>query len=486
MQAAAAATAVTTPPARRFSPALAILGLAMALFMLLPAPARAGELDAESCATSSGKDIMLGVFFNSDTDWTNSIYASYDGESFYRISQAYKGAGPGIPYLGAHYAQVDPSIIYHDGYFWSLSGLNNNDGKIWVMISYSKDLVHWTHPEANFSGNGIAVDSYPVNLKGKTLKKFDTVAPDWFISSDGDIYIVVSAGYFGLFHGKFAQDSMQAYSIKVTELSASDGTPAEGSYLWPRNLVFKTEKAKKLSFTNYASANFIDGSFYNDNGTDYLIIKKDGLTNQIYKNADIGNAKGWKLVNSNASFGSEGPTVAKLGGKYHLYVDNLTRYDGIYTACSSSMKTKSTWSKLHKPQFIGPGGKTIPSKHGSVVTLKAASEGWKVAKKLLDSRLKKVHYAPKAVITSATSASRSFKVAWKKKSNVSKYQVRYAASSTMENAKVVNVSSKKTARKVSNLLGKKKYYVQVRTAKKIGGAINYSAWSAKKVVKTKA
>ena len=221
-------------------------------------------LDEQAVA---GKDIMLGVFFTSDSDRTNSIYASYDGETLYRIATAYDGGKNG-QYMTGHFAQMDPSIIYYRGYFWSLSGWNLNDGTINVLISYSKDLVHWTHPEGDLAGNHIAVDSYPVDLNGRMLKAFDTVAPEWFVSKNGSIYIVVSAGYYGDFHGQPTKDAMQAYSIKVTQLSAEDpvvAAPSGSKYYWPNNLVFKTEKAKKLSFTNYAKANFIDGAFYNDN-----------------------------------------------------------------------------------------------------------------------------------------------------------------------------------------------------------------------------
>ena len=45
--------------------------------------------------------------------------------------------------------------------------------------------------------------------------------------------------------------------------------------------------------------------------------------------------------------------------------------------------------------------------------------------------------------------------------------------------------SKTTSLKVSKLKGGKKYYVQVRTYKKVGKAKYYSDWSKAKAVKTK-
>ena len=56
----------------------------------------------------------------------------------------------------------------------------------------------------------------------------------------------------------------------------------------------------------------------------------------------------------------------------------------------------------------------------------------------------------------------------------------------MAGAKTVKVTSWKTAsKKISKLKAKKKYYVQFRSYKTVSGKTYYSAWSAKKSVKTK-
>ena len=451
-------------------------------------PEGASSLESQSVSVqSAGKDIMLGVFFNSKTDWTNSIYASYNGTSLFKIAEAYKGGGINKPYLGNHYAQYDPSIIYHDGYFWSLSGWNKNDGKIWLMISYSKDLVHWTHPEGSFVGNGISVDSYPVGLNGKTLKAFDTVAPEWFVSKNGSIYIVVSAGYYGDFHGQPTKDAMQAYSIKVKSLSASDGSPAEKGYLWPRNLKMSADKAKKLPFTNSKSADFIDGAFYNDNGTDYLIIKKDGLTNQLYKTSNIDNVKGWKLVNKCVSRGYEGPSIAKIAGKYVLFGDHVTgaTADGVKMTSSKSLTKTGKWAAFQDARFVGQNGKSLTARHGSVLTLKAGTDAWRVVKDLLDEKIKTSKFAPKVSIAKTASAKRAFTVKWKAQKTASGYQVRYATSKGMGNAKTSSASAKKSSLTVKKVKAGGKYYVQLRSVQKIGDKSVYSAWSKVKAVSVK-
>ncbi len=81
---------------------------------------------------------------------------------------------------------------------------------------------------------------------------------------------------------------------------------------------------------------------------------------------------------------------------------------------------------------------------------------------------------------------RQFTVRYKKVSPASGYQIKYSTSSKMKNAKVVN--STKLYKTVKNLKSKKKYYVKVRTYRKlkVNGKIKkyYSKWSKVKTVKT--
>ena len=94
---------------------------------------------------------------------------------------------------------------------------------------------------------------------------------------------------------------------------------------------------------------------------------------------------------------------------------------------------------------------------------------------------------PKATkITSLKALKRGFRANWKKASaQVSGYQIRYSPKKSMAGAKSKLFKSKaKIAFKKTALKASKKYYVQVRTYKTVGGKRYYSAWSAKKSVKT--
>lgn len=99
---------------------------------------------------------------------------------------------------------------------------------------------------------------------------------------------------------------------------------------------------------------------------------------------------------------------------------------------------------------------------------------------------------PKGVgISKLTKAKKSFKVSWKKPSSTYRkqmtgYQIRYSTKSNMSSAKTATVkSTTATSKTIKSLKAKKKYYVQIRTYKTVKGVKYYSAWSARKSVKTK-
>lgn len=92
-----------------------------------------------------------------------------------------------------------------------------------------------------------------------------------------------------------------------------------------------------------------------------------------------------------------------------------------------------------------------------------------------------------AKIKKLKKASGAFTVTWaRQKSGNVGYQVRYGLKKSMKGSKVKTVKKNATTKlTVKKLKFNKTYYVQVRTYKKIGKKPYYSAWSAKKAVKTK-
>ena len=88
-------------------------------------------------------------------------------------------------------------------------------------------------------------------------------------------------------------------------------------------------------------------------------------------------------------------------------------------------------------------------------------------------------------IKKAVPAKKAFTVKWTKKSGAAKYQIRYSTKKSMSKAKTINISKAAKSKKIKGLKSGKKYYVQVRVVKKIGGQMYYSNWSSKKTVRTK-
>ena len=354
-------------------------------------------VSAQSAYADEGdRDILLGMFTSATEGGTNNVFASYDGETMYRVATVFESEEHQA-YYKYHHGLACTSIIYHDGFFWALSGENRNDGMFWPMISYSKDLVHWTHPagEALFpTVHGVTVDEYPSVAEGRDLdpSKFDVVAPEWSIAANGEIYIVFSAGYFGFRYGEWGTDQMQAYTVHVTQLSAEEGTPDEDSgYLRPKNLTFETESsAKKLGFTNYAGANYIDGQLFADDGVDYLIIKRGGTDNQLLTTTNIDDPNAWTMVNEKVSWGYEAPCLVNFNGQYRLFVDGQQDCAplgaGVCETMSDSLAITAQWAEPIKTMFVDENNSQLVARHGSAIVLKAGTDGWKVAKDLLEAQ----------------------------------------------------------------------------------------------------
>lgn len=93
-------------------------------------------------------------------------------------------------------------------------------------------------------------------------------------------------------------------------------------------------------------------------------------------------------------------------------------------------------------------------------------------------------------LSKPVAAKKGFTVKWKKQAKqTTGYQIQYSTSSTFKKGsqtKTVTISKTKTvSKKITKLKAKKKYYVRIRTYKKVNGQPFYSAWSSKKSVKTK-
>lgn len=94
----------------------------------------------------------------------------------------------------------------------------------------------------------------------------------------------------------------------------------------------------------------------------------------------------------------------------------------------------------------------------------------------------------KPTVSSVSAGAAAFTVKWKKVSGVTGYQVQYSTSPKFTSKTSKTATAKKdktTAKTVSGLKSKTKYYVRVRTYKTSGKKKKYSSWSSAKSVTTK-
>ena len=77
-------------------------------------------------------------------------------------------------------------------------------------------------------------------------------------------------------------------------------------------------------------------------------------------------------------------------------------------------------------------------------------------------------------------------VSWKKTGGNQGYQVQYSTSKNFSsNVKTVRVTAGKKSVTIKNIPAKKRYYVRIRSYKKVGNKIWYTGWSKVRNIKTK-
>ena len=103
--------------------------------------------------------------------------------------------------------------------------------------------------------------------------------------------------------------------------------------------------------------------------------------------------------------------------------------------------------------------------------------------------VEKYTIGPKGVnIGRLFASSKGFSVSWKKGKNITGYEIQYSTDMKFKatKSKSMLVTNKNTLnKKITKITGNKRYYVRVRTYRKVKGKKIYSAWSSAKNVKTR-
>lgn len=91
-----------------------------------------------------------------------------------------------------------------------------------------------------------------------------------------------------------------------------------------------------------------------------------------------------------------------------------------------------------------------------------------------------------AISSLLSTASKKMTAKWGRNTKATGYQIQYGLSSSFSGARTITISGNSTISKViGSLTGGKRYYVRVRSIKKVGTVTYYSAWSAAKNVVVK-
>ncbi len=373
-------------------------------------------------AGNPGDPILVASFWNSDNDTSDTIYYSTDGLNFHEICEAFTdgdrndpeynkvtlthhsyvyadaglGAGesgnatlngfqtnPKVLKLDADRNYIyngtdpyndetlhDPCIFYYDpdgegtgdeGYFWMVSGYKTGTGdarRVVIMLSYSRDLIHWSFPSSGSTTNIKLTELPPVNNDRSLYYNsdaWDMVAPDITIC-DGKLYVCFSIGYFALHHSednrdnKSIYDEMYPYMAEITSITMpkyADTSDPSVTYTpdpakmpeasQEMQVTYSDAKPVKLPCMTSGTAyyrpegahNHIDASIYEEGGYYYYSIKENGVTNEIWRTTDlsrVSDPNAWELVSYDVITGYEGPCLIKYGNEYFMYVDRLSGF----------------------------------------------------------------------------------------------------------------------------------------------------------------
>jgi hypothetical protein len=275
----------------------------------------------------------VGVYLLSSFHSPNMyLYGSGDGKTW-------KVLNANASYVPASGIVRDPSIMYFNNTYWVVhtnGAVMESDTNSFSIIS-SLDLSNWDVVNASVSTSSVTGD--PVNTGGKTW------APEWFVDSDGSVYIFVT-------------------------LKSDETGHHEIYYLTPNdNTLTSWSNPTKITI-NGAPVDLIDAFIIKWKGT-YYMWYKDEVTKYIeYATASSVTGTYTTQVNDDwAGWGDtlEGPSLVQIDSDtWRIYFDSYPN-NGLYY--SESSDDFVTWTaKTVIVESVSSSPYTI--EHGTVLRMR--------------------------------------------------------------------------------------------------------------------
>ena len=386
----------------------------------------------------------------------------------------------------------------------------------------SLDFEH-TRPDGS-SCNSINSNIYGENI-AYNLKGAEDIMNLW-MNSEGHRNNILYPNYKSIGIGCFKNGDIyywvQDFSISETSYELIKTGSQTMTYTIPT--LNENLKLYGRKVTNSGSSSFMDvgnkGSYiygvYNKNSSSVYSV---GVLNDFTFTSSNSNVI---KIYSDGTFNAVGPgnatiTIALKNNPSVKYTETITvkvleptKITGLKAQNQKTTTLEITWnlqnntadryevyiynSKTKKYEKLG----TISSNVGKVYGIQSGTT-YKFKVRALRTVNGKTFYGPysdvlktttatdKTKITKTKGAKKKLTVNWKKISKATGYQVQVATDKKFtKNKKSVTISKNKTiSTTIKKLKGKKKYYIRVRTYRKVAGKKVYSSWSSIKNVKTK-
>lgn len=129
--------------------------------------------------------------------------------------------------------------------------------------------------------------------------------------------------------------------------------------------------------------------------------------------------------------------------------------------------------------------KTVKSKNGKMYIYTVKAYNGENVSTYSRGGLKIYCLTAPALSRPVSKSAGEIQVNWKQNKKADGYQVQYARSADFQKQKVTKTVKTAVTKKITKLKQKKTYYVRVRSCKKTGGVVYYSAWSKGAAVRTK-